>query len=99
MKSAAYATGAAFSTHVDGVEEDLRSKTVGLGLCFIFVNALTYMPVKIRKVMRSGVVNDSSSGYVNYPKTIILPSAQIGASSGEIFFTDFDISHLLELTR
>ena len=35
MKSAAYATGAAFSTHVDGVEEDLRSKTVGLGLWFI----------------------------------------------------------------
>ena len=34
-KSAAYATGAAFSTHVDGVEEDLRSKTVGLGLWFI----------------------------------------------------------------
>jgi len=30
LKSAAYATGAAFSTHVDGVEEDLRSKTVGL---------------------------------------------------------------------
>ena len=26
----AYATGEAFSTHVDGVEEDLRSKTVGL---------------------------------------------------------------------
>ena len=36
MKSAAYATGAAFSTHVDGVEEDLRSKTVGLGSWFIF---------------------------------------------------------------
>ena len=35
MKSAAYATGAAFSTHVDGVEEDLRSKTVGLGLWFV----------------------------------------------------------------
>ena len=49
--------------------------------------------------MRSGVVNDSSSGYVNYPKTIILPSAQICASSGENVFTDFDISHLLELTR
>ena len=26
----AYATGEAFATHVDGVEEDLRSKTVGL---------------------------------------------------------------------
>jgi len=36
LKSAAYATGAAFSTHVDGVEEDLRSKTVGLGSWFIF---------------------------------------------------------------
>ena len=49
--------------------------------------------------MRSGVVNDSSSGYVNYPQTIILPSAQIRASSGENVFTDFDISHLLEWTR